>query len=440
CQGYSVRLHWPSIPPPTRYFDNAETTSARRRDQLAFGGRVPEGIPISLSPLGLSQREDHLIQHHTRNVARIALAIDYEGNVYRSLVPMAMSNPALLYALLAASSGHLSRCQGTSYDAADRYMKRALIEMERRLGDSTLAMSHTTLAAMLCMISYEVGRGSSNWKHHYEGTKGWIRSKPPGLVLDPFLKGWVFMVALQASLVFGDDVPEDILDWQNRGNDASLATAIDPFLGYSVKLPRIMHAASMVERPHAQLLLRPGELHAEVERLQQQLENCEIDTTKCLVLASSWEPEVCRSVAGVSPQSRDLWRRAGATAEIFRHAAHIYVQRLETPPSQPLPARLQTSVNAILKLLKQVPDSRGPGANLSWPLLVVGNEIDDQNTRQMLLDRWQGLYVLGMESTRRLENVLLESWRRRDMAREEGGPGQTWQQVMHSMGEAQMVA
>jgi hypothetical protein len=131
-------------------------------------------IPSSLSPYGVSSRESHLLQHYAseysqvsdfntpahrsniENMARIALAIDYDGNVHRSFLPMAMSHRALLNAIFAASSAHLSRWQNKADTSSHRYAIQALVELEKSLRDPVVASSETTLATMLCLIGLEV--------------------------------------------------------------------------------------------------------------------------------------------------------------------------------------------------------------------------------------------------------------------------------------------
>lgn len=90
------------------------------------------------------------------NVSRIALAIDYEGNGYRSLMPLALQSAGLQDALLAVSASHLSRWQNTSDTSSHAYLRRAAIALKERLSDPQQAQDQTTIALVLLFISYEV--------------------------------------------------------------------------------------------------------------------------------------------------------------------------------------------------------------------------------------------------------------------------------------------
>lgn len=160
---------------------------------------------------------------------------------------------------------------------------------------------------------------------------------------------------------------------------------------------------------------------------------------KPILLASSCQRNSFFSTTNSSLGQSDLWRRAGATAEIFRHAAHIYVHRIGAYSGEPLPTEIQRSVDTILDLLSLVPDARGPGSNLAWPLFVVGVEVNSPELRDIVLDRWQGLHLLGMKSTYGTERVLLETWRCRDKANTGIGVAKPWQEIMQTMGEEQMM-
>ncbi|KAK7425614.1 hypothetical protein QQZ08_007937 [Neonectria magnoliae] len=462
--GYASRLQWPEIQSPRRLF-NLQTGADRHpeRDSIScyrkpceipnrFQSSIPEGvfllitdaaltIPSALSSFGVPAHEGRLLQHFAKNIARIALAIDYEGNVYRSIVSMAMSDQALLNSILAASSSHLSRWQNTPDTCSAVYTRRALVELENRLCDPVTASSESTLATMLCLISVEAGNGSRNWKHHYGGLEGWLRWRGDTLRLDPFLKSWIFLAAYQAALVFDQEPIAEIRRWLDAPDtpESPSKQVIDPFLGYSVKLPKLLLKAASLQKARANSTLSAGAIQCQVVQLQQEIAACRLDLTKPVLLASSCQRGAFSSVVSTSLGQRDLWRRAGATAEIFRHAAHIYLHRICAGSGEPLPMEIQMSVDSILELLSMIPDTQGPGSNLAWPLFVVGLEVNSVELRDMILDRWESLHQLGMKSTRGTERVLVEAWRCHDKARTGTGEAKHWQTVMHQLGEEQMV-
>ncbi|CAH0051415.1 unnamed protein product [Clonostachys solani] len=377
---------------------------------------------------------------NVENMAKIALAIDYDGNVYRSFLPMAMSHTPLLNAILAFSSAHLSRWQNTTDNSSNRYAVQALVELEKSLRDPILASSEATLATMLCLICLEAGRGSTKWRHHYRGLEEWLRWKGDAVKLEPFLKSWILLAAYQAATIFGEEPNPAICQWFEADDLSGTPRdqVIDPFLGYSVKLPRLLLRAASLYRARCSPSISEDAICHSVSQLQQEIEACKIDCTKPIQLASAFQSTNVSTAANTSLCQSDLWKRAAATAEIFRHAAHIYVYRVNARQGESLPIDIQHSVDEILNLLNLIPDTRGPGSNLAWPLFTVGLEVDSPELRGIVLDWWQILHLLGMESTRRTERVLVETWRYRDEAKEGKGVAANWQEVMR--GQEQMVA
>ncbi|KAH7224239.1 fungal-specific transcription factor domain-containing protein [Fusarium solani] len=454
CAGYARKLLWPTIQPGKRHFKVSTRREAKQHDRNSSRHKaMPEArrrarITLSsLSPFGVPAHESRLIQHFADNVARIALAIDYRGNVYRSFIPMAMHDQALLYSIMAVSAAHLGRWNRKTDTPLDtitssrEYTRRALMELGKRLQDPVLAASESTLATMLNLISIEVGNGSRQWKHHYEALEGWLRWKGDTSQLDPFLKSWVFMAGFQAALVFREKPSDTITGWLETLRcqpEESPQQVVDPFLGYSVKLPRLL--ASILQKAQTDSIITQGELERKLAHLQQEIAACELDINKPIELASSCQSDSFISLTDTSIGQNDLWRRTGATAEIFRHAAHIYTHRIGASMGRSLPREIQKSVDAILDLLALVPDVRGPGTNLAWPLFVVGLEIDSSMLRDVILERWQSLHLLGMKSTQGAERVLLETWKRCDRAKVGCGVVKPWQDVMHSLGEEHMMA
>lgn len=92
----------------------------------------------------------------SENVARIALAVDYNGNGYRSLLPMAMQEPAILNAALALAASHHSRWQHTPDNVSRKYLRAASKALRDRFSTRDLVHSQVTLAAMLLLVSFEV--------------------------------------------------------------------------------------------------------------------------------------------------------------------------------------------------------------------------------------------------------------------------------------------
>lgn len=90
------------------------------------------------------------------NIARIALAIDYNGNGYRSLLPMAVKEPAVLNAALAVAASHHSRWQRKPDTVSRKYLRAASKALRERFLSPNSIHDPVTLASMLLLVSFEV--------------------------------------------------------------------------------------------------------------------------------------------------------------------------------------------------------------------------------------------------------------------------------------------
>lgn len=135
----------------------------------------------------------------------------------------------------------------------------------------------------------------------------------------------------------------------------------------------------------------------------------------------------------------ELRQRALATAEIFRHASHIYVHRIVSGPGDQLPAELCHSLETALCLLTMVPDALGPGANLGWCLVVLGAELDVLDQRDYIRSRWEGLHLLGIYNAKNGRNILEAVWNQRDLVKKGYAVPERWQDTMQRIGESQIL-
>lgn len=174
-------------------------------------------------------------------MARLALAIDYDQNGYRSLLSMAVQDPALLNAMLAVGASHYGRWQNNHETVSRRYLREALKALSDRFAHPEQVSNQTTLAVMLCLVSFEVFSGSVRWKPHYEAIRGWVWSRGDCSDLDPFLKTWVCMIDTQCALNLGQPAMKEVQMWMDN-NVASdeQEHSIDALFGCSVKLPTLM--------------------------------------------------------------------------------------------------------------------------------------------------------------------------------------------------------
>ncbi|KAF4539587.1 uncharacterized protein LTHEOB_9976 [Lasiodiplodia theobromae] len=387
-----------------------------------------------------------LLRHWTDEIARIALAVDYEGNGYRRLVAMCVENEGLLSAMLAVAASHRSKWMRSTDTESSKYARRAIRHLQSQLKTPAAAKGEGVLATMLCLTSYEVFNGSRKWMMHYRAVAGWIRSQKDTSALDPFFKTWIAMIETQMALNTGASLLPEIESWLDVGQ----SHAIDPFFaqGCSVLLPRLMLKASRLSRTTTTTPATAGptispsaSLHHRASLLQDEIASTAASPTSPLRLSVTIPTHHTGATNNNSNNNNNT--AAAIAAEIFRHALHIYVFRASHPPSSPLDARARRSVDEALSLLALVHDAAGPLSNMGWALVVVGVEVAaDSGARAFLRSKWAALHLLGIENSLASEGIVLEWWRRWDeggkrMVGEGEGAGEKggWLELMRLGGE-----
>lgn len=201
---------------------------------------------------------------------------------------------------------------------------------------------------------------------------------------------------------------------------------------------RLYHLSRGPEANHPDMQRK---IHLRANRLQEEVRKTACPIQSQPTLAVSCDRDLTSSVPINELGQPDYARRITATAEIFRHALHVYISRIVTGPSNPLDANAQASIDAVFELLPYVPDAIGPGSNLGWALVVIGSETDAPELREYLRCRWKGLSLLEMNNTQSAERLVENVWQRRDMA----GLGNRWsanwhwQEVMKTCGGEQIL-
>ncbi|KAJ9149909.1 Zn(2)-C6 fungal-type DNA-binding domain protein [Pleurostoma richardsiae] len=448
CRGFAVRLQWPSnvastaksktrrgkrtarCPSPAQRVLGVESSPSEQRP----------GLSVGLSSLALPHEDSFFMQHFLRNFARVALAIDYNNNGYRSLLPMAMTESGLMSALLAVAASHYGRWQRTTETASRRYRRHALEALQTRFSQPDLIQSPVTLACMLALVTYEVFSGSSRWRGHHEAIRGWVRARGDCSNLDPFLKAWICLIDTQSALNIGVPAMPEIRQWlADEQMPAGTEDSIDALFGCSSKLPQLMWEASQLYAASKDGQT-PWELVCDrVDRLQEQ-----IYSTRLSMDSNPRVHILCQQTAEslfttVDLDEDELRRRMIATAEIFRHACHIYVYRLVHPPSEGLSPPMMDSLQTALELLTLVPDALGPGANLGWCLVVLGAEVDLNDQRDYIRLRWPHLDLLGIDNYKNAQMIVEEVWNQRDRVNHGGAIPGRWQEVMQHLGQTQIL-
>ncbi|KAM3528737.1 hypothetical protein MY4038_005742 [Beauveria bassiana] len=403
------------------------------------------GLNMSMFPgldpvVGDPDMSPDVFNHDTQeNVARIALAIDYDANGYRSLLPMAMQEPALLNAAIAVAASHYSRWQHTADTVSRKYHRAASKALRDRFIAGNNIHRQDILATMLLLVSFEVFSGSSRWKEHYNAIRGWIRSRGDCSDLDPFLKTWVCLLDTQSSLNLGQPAMPELMSWLDvPANSEEQGDCVDALFGCSSKLVKLMWAASRLCTSSGHGQITKEELGARADSLQEQIKATAIlpDSNPSLNISCH---QLGEPLTAIGMEQEELRRRIVATAEIFRHASHIYVYRVVHSPEVALTEDLQESLNTAQDLLTMVPDALGPGANLGWCLVVLGAEMDQAHERDYVESRLDGLHLLGLDNTKNGQKILEEVWAHRDLVRKGQASPESWQDAMKRIGQSQIL-
>ncbi|KAJ5109286.1 hypothetical protein N7456_005961 [Penicillium angulare] len=350
---------------------------------------------------------------------KIGLAVDYDSNGYRGLLPFAMNDISVMNAMLAVAASHYSRWQNTTDVESQNYLKNSISGLQEKIRIPAKAREPTTILCMLLLVTHEIFAGSIRCIEHYNAIRRWVESQDCSNI-SPFVKTWICMLDIQSALNTGNPILRELHGWLNEPfTPADEETVfIDPLFGCRVDLLKTLSAASELFSKIEKGKELSREAFFELQSLQRRIKATQIkDSTKPLLQV------VCHGETGrtYDPISLGLntWEittRVVATAEIYRHAAHIYVHRIAYDLTErALDSSISSSVSEALRLLTLVPDAIGPGAGLGWCLVVIGSEIDSQDQRKYIRSRFHMLHSLGVNSTRSAERVLEEVWNQRDM-------------------------
>ncbi|KAH6670989.1 fungal-specific transcription factor domain-containing protein [Plectosphaerella plurivora] len=440
CPGFEVRLAWPSDMAGSKRKGRhltARSSAAPASVSAITPRQTPEESMIrDLSPLGLPAEESFLMQHFLQNVSRISLAVDNNENGYRLLLPLALAEPSLLNATLAVAASHHSRWQHTVDLSSRKYLRASCTSLRDRFADPELIRQPATLASMLFLATYEVFLGSVRWRGHYDAIREWVRSRGDCSDVDSFLLNWVCLLDTQSAINLGTSSMPELDPWMDSSTQGN---TVDVLFGCSARLPRLMAEASRLYVSSRDGLMTPDQVSQQAEHLQQQIGALAIDPESSPSIGLSCTSTSHSFSTTVGMDEEELRKRAVATAEIFRHASHIYVHRIAHGPGETLPPDMRRSLDTALGLLTMVPDARGPGANLGWCLVVLGAELDGADERDYITARWENLHLLALSNNRNGQRTLEEAWRRRDLVASGRAEPERWQDTMLRIGESQIL-
>ncbi|KAF2651154.1 hypothetical protein K491DRAFT_637975 [Lophiostoma macrostomum CBS 122681] len=441
CHGYRPRFNWP-------WSTSTRQTRKRKGTRRRVGVKPLTGNALvesganqpRLQPVyGVETENNYLVQHYLCNISRIALAVDYNENGYRSLLKLALAHEEIMDGLLAVSASHYCRWQNKADDLSHSHLRRAAKGLKARFESTRFAEDCTTVALMLLFISYEVFLGSTRWRPHYDAIRAWVQSRSDCSDLDPFLKTWICMVDTQCALNTGNAGLGELESWMGgQGDESHHNNMIDPLFGCSVRLPPLMATASRlyIEARELSLVVTIDK----VNNLKRSIRETKIDLQA--------QPILNTTCASTSPNSfcmapsmgqHDLPRRVMATAEIFRLATELYTHRIAYAPGYDASEEVERLIQEALNLMTVVPDVMGPGANLGWCFVVIGSELDLAEHRDYIRSRVASLHQLGMHNSKSSEKILEHVWAHRDLVACGIAQPLRWQDIVQQIGEQQIL-
>jgi hypothetical protein len=211
-----------------------------------------------------------------------------------------------------------------------------------------------------------------------------------------------------------------------------------PLYHFPANIP-LQSAASRLYVASKQDLVDEDDIRYQADDLQKRIRSTQLPEDSQIKVGLACTDASHEFSTTVGMERDELRRRATATAEIFRHASHIYVYRISHGPMEPLSPEAQESLETALTLLTRVPDALGPGANLGWCLVVLGAELDLEEQREYINSRWAGMHLLGIYNTKNGQSILNEVWNRRDLVSSGFADPERWQDTMQRIGQSQIL-
>lgn len=165
------------------------------------------------------------------------------------------------------------------------------------------------------------------------------------------------------------------------------------------------------------------DIYVRAEELQHLIQSTRLSGQSLPDLRLLGKSNMATTIEDLSPadpfEDVDLREAARASAEIFRHALHVFVYRILHDPMSTggRPPTIHEAIAECFELLPLIPDTAGPASFLGWALVVIGAELDGIDQREHVKRRLESLTLLALNHGVLALQVLDEVWRRRDAIR-----------------------
>ncbi|KAI0012577.1 fungal-specific transcription factor domain-containing protein [Xylariaceae sp. FL0662B] len=438
CQGYGIRLTWPDQPDGRRRLSRLPDHTIHNHvviDSAYYGKQFLNmtyaDLAIAkkgLSLIGLSlireqqrpgrsiplisdfnERESHLVDYYQKRLSRMISTIDVNNGFREDLLPMALSSHSsashgLRNAILAVSAFHL-----WGADQALSYKAEALRSLSSSLSSESVGITETQLATSMMLCVYNVfDETEGNWSLHFNGAQNILDKLAiihRGQLGYSFLYTWFLyheiLGGFSQPLQQGIKGPTSLRLLHDTNFDRSL---IIGSLGCSVE---VMEIISYVNGLRAIDLRGEPALFSPEERARRAEEWHRIES-RVATLTQRLDPQ---HATHLPPHERT---RVLATAELYRIAAFLYLQRTgEYTQTQELRSMY---LDQAFRTLNSLEVCTSP-----WPLFVIACETETDQQRIMILQTLD-----RMDDARRIGNIfvlrnIIESfWKQQDLQADNG--------------------
>ncbi|KAM5344374.1 hypothetical protein ACJ41O_012911 [Fusarium nematophilum] len=407
---------------------DSKVASVPKTDQWVQGvtrflGPMPPPYPSRADGEDLVSSRRAMLRYYTVTLAFL-LTTNLENNCFLSVIlPMAFECPALMYAVSAWASSHLSLRDENFKDLSLRHRGYALSRLQESMQQSELSTEMCLAITMVLCSMESIAEATDSWYPHLAGAAAALAWRPgeSSSLLNPkkevqssFEGRW-----LLRNFAYHDVMASVSMDCRPliRGfywasEDDSLA---DPYFGFASRLLFLISETSQlnadfVDSKGAPLTSSEPTWPFEEQTVHNSDSRGEGFSERARVIEDELQSWVCPSDEDGSPLA--------LLGEAYRNAALIHLYRTLGRHiggySAVLKAKLDTCVKAICKLSRQVPEGCLVECTLLFPLFIAGGEAQEtpeiETIREKLcaMSRWR-----KFRNVEACLNILDKVWQRR---------------------------
>ncbi|KAJ5612236.1 hypothetical protein N7510_005430 [Penicillium lagena] len=375
------------------------------------------GIPTgpSLSP---SSQEMMILRYDKLTCGILSVKDGITENPWRTLVwPLAKDTPALYHAIFALTAFHSSKENPSLRVQGVAHMRQSITSLMQQIQDMRADAALATSLALAFADTWD--QHTRTCIQHLRGAKALVsrvlneglRSNARGDELDRvrFLYNtWSYMDVI-ARLTSMDDCGTPDFDLSIFHLPSDAVHEIDPLMGCAATLyPLMSRVAELIQR---------------VRKSSSNTVSLVAQAMELKSLLEQWEPP--RWFEPPEDPTSEV-QHSVQLAHAYRWATLLYLhQAVPEMPSEPT----DELAKRVLILLATVPYTSRTTIIQMFPLLAAGSEVDMEDDRNWVLDRWttiQSRLMLG--GVDRCLEVLQEVWKRRDATKAEKHQQQQQQQ------------